>query len=90
MRWPGPFRAPRTRLRSGTLGSVPPTVALVAWLFGMAGWAPIGTVVTAIGLALLASLAWLILQGIQLTRSQVVARCRAWDERGRALRIEPL
>jgi hypothetical protein len=91
VRWPPPFRSPRTRLRDGTLGVLPALLALLSWLCGAMGWGSSNTVATVAGFALMASIAWVIHYGLRLARLEAkLSRCHAWDEQGRPLRIEPL
>jgi hypothetical protein len=91
VRWPAPFRFPRARLRNGTLGALPGSLALLSWLCGAMGWLSLSAIATVASVALLLSLAWVIHNGIRLARLEsALARCHAWDEQGRSLRIEPL
>jgi hypothetical protein len=91
VRWPAPFRYPLIRLRKGTLGALPGTLALLSWLCGAMGWLSFNAIAGVAGIALLLSLTWVIHNGIRLARLEsVLSRCHAWDEQGRSLRIEPL
>lgn len=91
VRWPAPLQAPRARLRNGFVGTIPSMLAIASCLFGAFGWLSPTVIATLIVLAFLSSAAWVVHQGLQLARLQTSsARCRAWDDRGKSLPIEPV
>jgi hypothetical protein len=88
-RWPRPLRPPRTRLWTGGVGALFVSVALAAWLLAALDFAERDTARTIVQASLLLGFAWLVHQIVRVSRVGAILRgCRAWDERGRLLRIE--
>lgn len=89
VRWPGALRSPRQRLRRGSL-------AVLFWLGVACTWglAVSGLLPAVAGMALTPTLAlvggsWLARETCRIARMHdSLQACRAWDARGRPLRIE--
>jgi hypothetical protein len=88
-RWPLPLCSPRERLRSGAIGSSLLAFACGAWLLGafdLTSHLRALQVLTCGGVLAAVWLAWQVHQIAR--RRSVLGDCRAWDDRGRMLRIE--
>jgi len=89
--WPEPLASPRTRLRSGALGTLPSSAALLLGILGIAGVLAPELALLLIAGCIAWTAIWLISQGVRVTHLRTaLARCRAWDSHGRPLRIEIL
>jgi hypothetical protein len=86
--WPRSLRTPRARLWSGGI-SLLLSLGLAAWLLAMLDLALSETLLVMAYASSTIGLAWLGRQILQRTRSPLL-RCRAWDEDGRPLHIEPI
>jgi hypothetical protein len=88
--WPRTLRTPRARLWSGGI-SLLLSLGLAAWLLALLDLATSETLLLMAYASSLLGLAWLGRQIIQLSRMRSpLLRCRAWDEDGRPLNIEPV
>ena len=88
--WPSSLRTPRARLRSGGTALLL-SLGLAAWLLAVLDLPALESVQVMAYASSLLGLAWLGHQIVQLSRMRSPAlRCRAWDEDGRSLRIEPI
>jgi hypothetical protein len=89
--WPEPLSSPRTRLRSGVLGTLPPSAALLFGILGVCGVLTPERALAVMGGCIALTAGWLISQGVRVTSLRAAfERCRAWDSHGRPLRIEIL
>jgi hypothetical protein len=90
VRWPRSLRTPRARMWSGG-GALLLLLGLTAWLLALFNLAASETVLAMGYAALFLGLAWLGHQVVRISRMRSpLLRCRAWDEDGRPLRIEPI
>ena len=88
--WPRSLRTPRARLRSGGL-SLLVSLGLAAWLPALLGLGAAETLLLLAYASSLLGIAWLGHQIVQASRMRApLLRCRAWDEDGRPLHIEPI
>lgn len=89
--WPAPLSSPRSRLRSGVLGTLPPSAASIVGILGIAGVLTPELALALIGGCIVWAAGWLISQGVRVTSLRAAfGGCRAWDSHGRPLRIEIL
>ncbi len=88
--WPRALRTPRARLRNGGV-SLFLSLGLAAWLLAMLDLPASESVMVIAYASSLLGLAWLGHQIVQSSRMRSsLLRCRAWDEDGRPLHIEPI
>lgn len=89
--WPRPLGSPRERLRNGAVGSLLLAFGCGAWLLGALDLAPETRSVQAASAGGLLCASWLAWQIHQIARLRGTSDdCEAWDEQGRALRIEQI
>jgi hypothetical protein len=89
--WPAPLSSPRSRLRSGIRGTLPPSAALIFGILGIAGVLTPESALALMGGCIALTAGWLISQGVRVTSLRAaLERCRASDSRGRPLRIQIL
>jgi hypothetical protein len=88
--WPRSLRTPRARIRRGGI-SLLLSLGLAAWLLAMLDPVAVETPLVMAYASSLIGLAWLGHQIVQFSRTRSpLLRCRAWDEDGRPLPIEPI
>lgn len=89
--WPAPLSSPRTRLRNGVLGSLPPSAALLFGMLGITAALTPEAALALIGGCIAWTAGWLVYEGVRVTCLRAaLERCRAWDSHGRPLRVEIL
>ncbi len=87
--WPQPLGSTRLRLRHGSVGALLLAFGASAWLLGVLDVAPEAEALQAASVGGLLSATWLARQIQRITRPRNgLEACEAWDEHGRALRIE--
>ncbi len=87
--WPEPLGSTRLRLRHGGVGALLLAFGACAWLLGILDVAPEAEALQVASVGGLLSASWLALQIRRLTKPRNDRGvCEAWDEHGRALRIE--
>jgi len=88
--WPRSLRTPRARLWSGGISLIL-CLGLAGCPLAMLDLAASQTLLVMAYASSLLGLAWLTHQIVQLPRTRsALLRCRAWDEEGRPLHIEPI
>ena len=88
--WPRALSTPRARLWSGG-GALLLLLGLTAWSLALLDLAASEAVLATAYASSLLGLAWLGHQVLRISRMRSpLLRCRAWDEDGRRLRIEPV
>jgi hypothetical protein len=91
VRWPRALGTPRERLQQGGAGAALVAALLLSWTLGTLGLVDARM---AIAMRLTASLlcaSWMIHQIARVSRlRRALSGCRAWDARGRPIRIELL
>ncbi len=90
VQWPRSLRTPRARMWSGG-GTLLLLLGLTAWLLALFDLAASEAVLAMAYASSPLGLAWLGHQVFRISRMRSpLLRCRAWDEDGRRLRIEPV
>jgi hypothetical protein len=88
--WPRSLRTPRARLRSGGTALLV-SLGLAAWLLALLDLQASESILVMAHASSLLGLAGLGHQVVQISRMRSpLLRCRAWDEDGRPLHIEPI
>jgi hypothetical protein len=87
--WPRPLGSPRERLRSGSITSLLLLLGCSAWLLGALDLTSEAHALQGASAGGLLCISWLLRQIHQIARLRgAVTGCEAWDQQGRALRIE--